>query len=137
MNEAPYAQYHPRWYRAKISTYWWLGRWPYLRFILRELSSIAVALSVVMTLFLIHAVTRGPEAYAQFQSRMRAPWALAVTSVAFAFVLFHTTTWFNSAARAMVVRVKGKRVPGALIVAANYAAWLVLSGLITWFLLRG
>jgi len=138
MSEAPiYTEYHPRWYRAKISTYWWLGRWPYLKFTLRELSSIAVAFSVVITLFLIRAVIRGPEAYGEFQSRLRTPWAIAAAAVAFGFVLFHTVTWFNSAAQAMVVRVKGKRVPGAVVVAANYAAWLILSGVVTWFLLGG
>ena len=50
-NPAPhYTEYHPRWYRPRVSTYWWLGRWPYLRFILRELSSLAVAFFVVLTL---------------------------------------------------------------------------------------
>ena len=38
-----YTEFHPRWYRPKITTYWWLGRWPYVKFILRELSSVAVA----------------------------------------------------------------------------------------------
>ena len=41
MSQAPaYTEYHPRWYRRRVSTYWWMGRWSYLVFILRELSRI-------------------------------------------------------------------------------------------------
>jgi fumarate reductase subunit C len=37
----------------------------------------------------------------------------------------------------MAVRVRGKRVPEPLIMAANYAAWLAVSGMVAWFLLGG
>ena len=30
-----YTEYHPRWYRPHVSTYWWLHRRSYLLFILR------------------------------------------------------------------------------------------------------
>jgi fumarate reductase subunit C len=58
---------------------------------------------------------------------MRSPAFLALNTVALAFVLFHSVTWFNLAPKAMVVRLGGRRVPDALIAGANYAAWLVLS----------
>ena len=25
-----YTEYHPRWYRRRVSTWWWLARWSYL-----------------------------------------------------------------------------------------------------------
>ncbi len=138
MTETPaYTEYHPKWYRARISTYWWLHRARYLRFILRELSSVFVAIWVVITLLQIRALTQGPDAYAQFQGFLRAPLLIALNAVSFLFVLFHTMTWFNAAPQAMVVRVKGERIPGALVVAANYLAWLALSGVVAWLLLRG
>jgi len=37
----------------------------------------------------------------------------------------------------MVVRLRGKRVPDWVIVGQNYVAWLVLSGLVAFVLLRG
>ena len=132
-----YTEYHPRWYRARIPLYWWLGRWPYLKFILRELSSISVAFFVVMTLLQIRALSRGPEAYAQFQDWLRTPLVIALNAASLFFVLFHAITWFNLAPRAMVVRVRGKRVPDLFIAAPNYVAWLVLSAVVAWFLLRG
>ncbi|PYQ18386.1 MAG: fumarate reductase subunit C, partial [Acidobacteria bacterium] len=54
-----------------------------------------------------------------------------------AFLLFHSITWFNLAPTAMVVRVRGKRVPGLVIAGANYAAWIVLSAAVAAIVLRG
>ena len=51
------------------------------------------------------------------------------------FVAFHAVTWFNLAPQAMVVRLRGKRVPGVWIAAANYAAWAVVSALVAWLVL--
>ena len=36
-------------YRVRMSTYWWLGRRAYLKFILREISSVFVAWFVLVT----------------------------------------------------------------------------------------
>jgi fumarate reductase subunit C len=132
-----YTLNHPRWYRKRVSTYWWLQRWEYLRFVLREVSSVFVALFVITTLVQLYALSRGPEAYAGFQTSLKNPLVIALNVVSFFFVVFHSITWFSLSARAMVVRIGGKRVPGALISGSNYAAWLVVSAVIAWFLLRG
>jgi fumarate reductase subunit C len=128
---------HPPWYRPRVSTYWWLWRWPYLKFILRELSSVWVAYFVVLLLLQLRALHHGPEAYAAFQAWLQAPHVIALNVVGLLFVLFHSVTWFNLAPRAMVVRVRGKRVPDLLIAASNYAAWLVVSVAVAWLILRG
>lgn len=131
-----YTEYHPRWYRKRVSTYWWMGNWKYLKFILRELSSIAVALGVGLTLLEINALRHGPEAYARLQQQLASVPLLAISAITLIFVTFHTITWFNLAPSAMAVRVGGKRVPGFMIAAPNYAAWIVVSAFIAWFLLR-
>lgn len=132
-----YTEFHPRWYRTRVSTFWWLRRWPYLKFILRELSSISVAYFVVLTLFQIGALLRGPQAYARWEQTLRSPLLIVLNVIAFAFVLLHTVTWFNLAPKAMAVRLGGKRVPDVMIAAPNYILWLLLSGAIAWLVLRG
>ena len=132
-----YTLHHPRWYRKRVSTYWWLQRWEYLRFVLREVSSVFVAFFVASTLVQLCALSHGPEAYAGFQNWLKNPLVIAMNVVSFFFVVFHSITWFGLSARAMVVRIGGKRVPGALISGSNYAAWVVVSAAIAWFLLRG
>jgi len=131
-----YTPFHPRWYRPHVSVYWWLGEWHYLKFILRELSSVAVAFFVIETLFMLGALRNGPGAYSNFQQVMRNPLMILLNVISFLFVVFHTITWFNLAPSAMPVRPGGKRVPGALIAAPSYVAWIIVSGFVCWLVLR-
>ena len=130
-------EYLPKSYHPRVSTYWWLARWVYLKFILREASSVFVAWTVVMTLLQVRALTRGPAEYAEFQNWLRNPLLLALNAVSLLFVVFHAVTWFNLAPKAMVIRLRGKRLPNLAVSAPNYAAWAVLSAGIAWILLRG
>jgi fumarate reductase subunit C len=130
-------QYSPKTFRVRVSTYWWLGRWPYLRFILRELSSVFVAWFVVITVLQIRALRRGPAGYEGFQQWLRSPILVVANVVTLLFVIFHATTWFNLTPKAMPLRVGGKRVPSLLIVGPSYLVWLVLSAAVAWILLRG
>ena len=134
---ATYTSYPPKGYRVRMSTYWWLGRWPYLKFILRESSSVFVAWFVVETLLQISALIDGPAAYADFQEFLRSPVVIAVNVISLFFVTFHAVTWFNLAPKAMAVRLGGKRVPSLLIAGPQYAAWVVISAIVAWLLLRG
>src|SRR5579863_9811658 len=88
-------EYLPKSYHPRVSTFWWLARWAYLKFILREASSVFVAWAVVVTLLQIRALTRGPAAYADFQNWLLNPLVLAMNIVSFFFVIFHAVTWFN------------------------------------------
>src|SRR6266852_5759036 len=105
--------------------------------VMREISSVFVAIFVVEMLLQIYALSLGSEAYADFQSLLTNPIVIAINVVSFLFVVFHSITWFNLSARAMAIRVGGKRVPGFLISGPNFAAWLVISAVIAWLLLRG
>lgn len=132
-----YTDFHPGWYRQRVSTYWWLERWAYVRFVLREMSSVFVAWFVLLTLVQIWAVRQGPAAYEALQEWLRSPWLLALNGVTLIFAVFHTVTWFNLAPRALVVRVRGRRVPDLWICLPNYLAWLAVSAAVAWVLLRG
>jgi len=131
-SDAVYSQYHPRWWRPRMSTYWWLGRWSYFAFILRELSSIFIAWFVVYVLLLVHAASQGDLAYREFLEWSRDPVVLLVNLVTLFFAVFHAVTWFNLAPQAIAVRVRGKRVPGLWIAASNYAVWALASAFVAW-----
>jgi len=132
-----YTLYHPKWYRRRVSVWWWLQKGSYATFVLRELTSVFVAFFALVTLWQVRAVVRGPEAYAHVLARLKSPLFLALHGVAFLFVLFHAVTWFNLAPKAMVLRLGGKRVPDWVVAGLNYVAWLVLSGGVAWVVLRG
>jgi succinate dehydrogenase subunit C len=131
-----YTEFHPRWYRPPMSVFWWASRRSYLIFVLRELSSIFTAWSVVFLLLLVHAVSEGGRQYRQFINLSSNPWMMALNVITLAFLLFHAITWFSLAPQAMVVRVRGDRVPRSAITGAHYAAWALLSALVAWLILR-
>jgi fumarate reductase subunit C len=135
--EPHYTPYHPRWYRRRVSVWWWLQNRAYTGFVLRELTSVFVAFFALVLLWQVRVVVQGPDAYARFLARLGTPLFLVLHGVAFLFVLFHAVTWFNLAPKAMVVRLRGKRVPDWVIVGTNYAAWLLLSGAVAFLVLQG
>lgn len=132
-----YTLYHPRWYRRRVSVWWWLQKRSYTAFVLRELTSVFVAFFAVVYLWLLRSLAQGPEAYGQFLTRLGTPLLLTLDTVALLFVLVHAITWLNLTPKAIVVRVRGTRVPDRIILGANYAAWLLVSGAVAVVLLRG
>ena len=133
----PHTPFHPRWYRRRVSTYWWLARRAYVTFILREISSIFVAWFVVYLLLFVRAVSDGAVAYGEFLAWSGSPPLLLLNGVSLVFIVFHAITWFNLAPQAMVIHVAGRRVPGPVIAGSNYAAWIVTSAIVAWLLVRG
>lgn len=123
-------------YHRPISLVWWLERRSYLIFVLRELSSVFVAWFVVYLLLLVNAVSDGAASYERFVELSGRPWMLALNVIAMLFVLLHVVTWFGLAPKAMVVRVRGRRIPARLILVGHYAAWVVLSAVVAWVVLR-
>jgi len=119
-----------------VSVYWWLGERHYFKFIVRELSSVFVAIFVIETLLLINALRTGPDAYAQFLQLMQNPLVIVLNIVSLFFVVFHTITWFNLAPSATPVRMGGKRLPDAMIAGPAYLAWVAISAFICWLVLR-
>ena len=137
MIEGPvYTEYHPRWLRTHVSTYWWMTRRSYLTFILRELSSLFVAWFVVYLLLLVRAIGQGALSYDQFLAWSAGPAVLLLNLVTAFFIGFHAVTWFNLAPQALVVRIRGRRLPGSVITASNYVTWAAASALVAWLLIR-
>jgi len=120
-----------------MSVWWWLKDRAYMKFVVRELTSVFVAYFAVLFLWQIRAVRQGPDAYAQFMERLKTPLFLTVNIVVFLFVLYHTITWFNLTPTAMVVRVRGKRVPDTIVAGSNYVAWLIVSVIVAWIFTQG
>ncbi len=134
MDTPTYTEYHPRWLRRRVSTYWWMQRGSYFAFILREVSSLSVAWFVLYLLILVRAVTQGQASYLAFLEWSRQPLILSINIVSLGLVVFHAITWFKLAPQAMVVHFGGRRVPGSVIAGSNYGAWIVASVVVIWLL---
>jgi fumarate reductase subunit C len=123
-------------YRRPVSIWWWTRKRTYFMFVMRELSSLFIAWLVLYLLLFVRAVSRGEAAYADFLDQASSPWLVAVNVVAFGFVLLHTVTWFSLTPQAMVVSLRGRRVPAAAIIGAQYAGLLVVSAIVFWLVTR-
>lgn len=132
MIERAVSSKHPRLYKPRTPIFWWTSKWSNVKFITRELTSVFVAGYAVVLLFQVRALFRGPEVYTDYLELLRTPVSIALHAIGLLFVLFHSVTWFNLAPKAMVVRLGKKTVPGILIAASNYGAWLVVSAVIAW-----
>jgi fumarate reductase subunit C len=132
-----YTPFHPRWYRPHIPVFWWLRRRSYLLFVLRELSSVFVAWFVVFLLLLVNAVAQGPEDYLRFLDWSATPGMLLLNVVALCFILLHAVTWlFTLSPHAMIVRLRGRRLPPAVIGLGNLVAWMLASALMAFLILE-
>lgn len=127
-----YRLHHPKWHRRKIPIFWWLKKPSYMKFILRELTSLAVVYAVVLLLVQVVAVSRGEEAYARFLAFLELPGVVVLHASILLGLLFHTVTWLNLAPRALVLRLRGRRIPDRVILLAHYLGWLAVSALIFW-----
>jgi fumarate reductase subunit C len=125
-----------RLYRPRVSTWWWTGKRTYFLFVMRELSSIFVAWSVLFLVLLAYAVGRGEAAYERFLDWASAPWVTALNVVTLVFLLLHTVTWFALTPQAMAVRVAGQKVPAFHIIAGQYTGLVVVSGFVLWLVTR-
>jgi fumarate reductase subunit C len=123
-------------YRRPISVWWWTRKRSYFLFVMRELSSLFIAWFVLYLLLLIRAVAHGEAAYDDFLDTAASPWLVAVNLVAFGFVVLHTVTWFSLTPKAMVVSLRGRRVPPAVIIGAQDAGLAVVSALVYWLVAR-
>jgi len=123
-------------YVRPISVFWWLRKRTYFMFVMRELSSVFVAWFVIFLLLLVRAVGQGEAAYQDFLDLAASPAVLVLNTVGLAFVVLHTVTWFSLTPQAMDLRLGGRPVPGAVIIAAQYAGLAVVSALVLWLVTR-
>lgn len=130
-----YEPYHPKWYRRRMPTFWWLQDFAYTRFMGRELTSLAVAYSAVVVLLQVWAVGRGGETYAALMDWLRYPPLLVFNVLVLLALLFHSITWLNLTPKALVLHFGGRRVPDAAVLLGHYALWFVVSALLVWALL--
>jgi fumarate reductase subunit C len=126
----------PPTYRAPVSTWWWLKKRSYLVFVMRELTSVFVAWSVVFLLLLVAAIGRGEAAYEDFLDWAASPWVVVVNVVVVAFLVLHTVTWFALTPQAMSVRLGARPVPAWMVIASQYVGLVVVSAFVVWLVTR-
>ena len=126
-------------YHPQMPATWWLKKSSYLLFMLRELSSVFIAIFLVVFLVQVFQLTHGPEAYMAFARKLSSPGWVIFHIIALLFALFHSITWFQSTAVVMPLKIGAREVPRPVMTALNIGALIAVSIviLILFNLLRG
>jgi fumarate reductase subunit C len=116
-----------RLYRPKMPATWWLRKKSYFLFMLRELSSVFIALFLVVYLVQIYQLTKGPDAYIAFTQKLSSPGWILFHVVVLLFAVYHSVTWFQSSAVVLPVRMGERLVSRQTVTALHIVAWAVIS----------
>ena len=114
-------------YHPEMPATWWLKKSSYLLFMLRELSSVFIAIFLVVFLVQVYQLTRGPEAYVAFAQKLSSPGWVIFHVLALLFSLFHSITWFQSTAIVMPLRIGARELSRQLMTALNVGALIAVS----------
>lgn len=118
--------------RRDLGATWWLRGRSYFLVFLRELTSIFIALYLILFIGLIGALYLGAPAYNEYITLLWSPPLMVVQVTTLLFALFHTVTWFNLTPKAVRVLRGESPISSLLLVAPLYIAWLGLSCVILW-----
>jgi fumarate reductase subunit C len=110
-------------YRPTMPRGWWLRQRHYLLYIVREFTSVPLALWLIWLLIEIHRAANGAKGYYASAS----PAFIAFSVFCLVFALYHSYTFLSLAGVIINVRIVGKPVPSRLIVLSQFGLWLVAS----------
>lgn len=115
-------------YVREVSRYGWFLRHPrYLRYMAREVTCVFIGLHALILLVALRRLSEGREAWETFLQNLTGPAGVVLQLVVLAFAVYHSTSWFNVTPKAMPVQIGEEFLPGAVIIGAHYAVWLVAS----------
>ncbi len=113
-------------YVREVSRYGWFLRNPrYRRYMAREVTCVFIGLHALILLVAFKRLSEGREAWEAFLHNLTGPAGVVLQLAILAFAVYHSTSWFNVTPKAMPVQIGEQFLPGAVIIGAHYAAWLI------------
>lgn len=117
---------------------WWLRNFRYTLFLLREVSSVFLAIFAILYIVQIALLAVGPGNYSRYMALVSSPGWIALHVVVFIFAVIHTLTWLYLAPIAgPQVRLRGKPVRHSVLWLAGVLGWIGISVGIGFVILRG
>lgn len=105
---------------------WWLKKSFYVRYMIRESTSVFVTIYATILLAGLASLKAGESAYNGWLEAMTHPLALSFHLLALAAALYHTVTWFKVAPKVMPMMFIGsKKVADITITLVQYVVAIV------------
>jgi len=115
-------------YRRPMPRTWWLRNRRYFLYMLRESTSIFIAIWVVLLMVQLAQLGAGRQAYQGFvDGFLRSPAAILFSAVVLAFALYHSITWHQLAGVVQVVKIGDRPLSPRQVTAWAFAGWLLVS----------
>jgi fumarate reductase subunit C len=116
-----------------MPTNWWTRRRHYVLYMLREFTSVPMALWLIWLLWEIQRAGNGPKGYYPPTSTL----FVAFSVVVLLFALYHSYTFLKLAGVIIRIKVFDRPVPPRVIVFAMFAQWalasLIVGFVLIWF----
>ena len=119
-------------FEQPVPTLWWLKRRAYFLFILRELTSVFIAVYLILFLILLYQLSLGRQAYETYLGFLATPGMIVFHVVALVAALYHTVTSMGFLPNIIVVRFGEYRVPAIAYTLLTYSGWIGVSLFIWW-----
>ena len=121
----------PKEYPWRMPANWWTRRRHYVLYMLREFSSVPMALWLLWLLWEIKSAGDGPAHYAPPSSLL----FVAFSVVVLLFALYHSYTFLSLAGVIIRIKVLDRVVPPRVIVFAMFAQWAIASAVVAFVLI--
>jgi fumarate reductase subunit C len=97
---------------------------------LQEVTSLFIGIYTIILLWGVKALSEGPEAYQGFLDALGNPVLITFNWITFVVMIYHSVSWFSVTPKAMPVQIGEEFLPGGIIAAGHYVAWVVVSAVI-------
>jgi len=115
-------------YIRKVSkSTWYLSRRRDILHMIDETSSLFIGVYVLLLLMGLRALAEDEAAYLNYLEWLGSPFLLGFHWLVIASTLLNSISWFRSTPKAMRVQIGENIVPGYLIAAGHYVAWIMIS----------
>jgi fumarate reductase subunit C len=106
---------------------WWLKNPAYIKFMLRDVTSVFIAGYCVFLMVLMSRASGDGESFRAFYDKLASPLSVILHLIVLVFACYHSITFFNLTPRVIVLYRGDEKMPEHLIAGGHYAAWLLVS----------
>ncbi len=117
-------------YQPRQSRWWWTKNPFFLRYMIREGTSIFVLIYSLLLIFGLYQLKQGEAGWQQWLALINHPAVIVFNLMALAASLYHATTWFKLAPKIMVVRLGDWKLPEPVMVIGQWIGLLLTSAVL-------
>lgn len=117
-------------YQPRQSPWWWTKNPFFLRYMIREATSVFVLIYSLLLILGLYQLKQGEAPWQQWLALVSHPTVIVFNLLALAAALYHATTWFKLAPKIMVLRLGDWKLPESLMVTGQWIGMLLTTAIL-------